>query len=224
MNRIRWLNAQWPSSMRTIGNKLKGMPFTEESIDGFTIERIRDEFIEGKFIEKFVYLESISTSFGDAEVVERTGYRLTSFTLYSKFPQVEIRDGPRSIKEFVNRLLHVCNFNLVVKPVTAPLLDWVASLQKIIDAKLVVDSLQISGVELERGISGKILLKGDKDVRDTVDHIVSGKRYTLEKVQIKIANSSQRVSLHLANNGSAKYPAECAQDFLPLLRASIPRD
>jgi hypothetical protein len=223
MNRVRWLNAQWPSSMRTIGNKLKGMPFTEENVDGFTIERIRDEFIEGKFIEKFVYQESISTSFGDTEVVERTGYRSTDFTLHSNFPQVELRNGPRSIKEFVNRLLHACNFNLVVTPVTIPLFDWVASLQKIVEAKLVVDSLQISGIELERGVNGKILLKGDKDVRDAVEHIVSGKRYTLEKVQIKIATSSQRVSIHLANNGCAKYPAECAQDFLPLLRTSIPK-
>ena len=54
MNRVRWLNAQWPSSMRTIGNKLKAMPFSEDSMDGFAIERVRDDFIEGRYIEKYI--------------------------------------------------------------------------------------------------------------------------------------------------------------------------
>lgn len=222
MNRVRWLNAQWPSSMRTIGNKLKGMPFTEDSIDGFAVERIRDDFVEGRFIEKYTYQEVIADPFGKEEVLERTGYRSTDFTLYSQFPYIELRNGQRSIKEFVNRLLQACNFNLVVAPVTVNLLDWVALLQEVLGQKIVVDSLQVSGVELEEGITGKILLKGDKDVREAVDHIVGGKRYTLEKVQVKLATSGQRISIHLTNNGTAKIPTDHTSDLLPLLRKSFP--
>lgn len=222
MNRVRWLNAQWPSSMRTIGNKLKGMPFTEDSIDGFAVERIRDDFVEGRFIEKYTYQEVIAAPFGREEVIERTGYRSTDFTLYSQFPYIELRNGQRSIKEFVSRLLQVCNFNLVVAPVTVNLLDWVASFQKVVGQKILVDSLQVSGVELEKGITGKILLKGDKDVREAVDNIVAGKRYTLEKVQIKFATSGQRISVHLTNNGTAKIPPSHTSDLLPLLRKSLP--
>lgn len=222
MNRVRWLNAQWPFSMRTIGNRLKGMPFTEDSIDGFAIERIRDDFVEGRFIEKYTYQEVIADPFGTEEVLERTGYRSTGFTLYSQFPYIELRNGQRSIKEFVNRLLQACNFNLVVAPVTVNLLDWIVSLQELFGQKVVVDSLQVSGVELEKGITGKILLKGDKDVREAIVHIVGGKRYTLEKVQVKLASSGQRISIHLANNGSAKIPPDHTSELLPLLRKSCP--
>ena len=222
MNRVRWLNAKWPSSMRTIGNKLKGMPFTQDSLDGFAIERIRDDFIEGRFIEKYTYQEVVADPFGTEEVLERTGYRSTGFTLYSEFPYIELRNGQRSIKEFVNRLLQACNFSLVVAPVTVNLLDWIALFQKVLGQKVVVDSLQISGVELEEGITGKILLKGDRDVREAIDHIVGGKRYTLEKVQLKLATSGQRISIHLANNGTAKIPPDHTSEFLPLLRKSFP--
>lgn len=223
MNRVRWLNAQWPSSMRTIGNKLKAMPFSEDSMDGFAIERVRDDFIEGRYIEKYIYQEVNSDPFGKEEVIERTGYRSTDFTLFAQFPYIELRNGQRSIKEFVNKLLQACNFTLVVSPITVSLLDWVASFQKITGEKIVVDSLQVSGVALEEGITGKILLKGDRDVREAIDNIVGSKKYTLEKVQVKMTSGGKSLSVHLANNGTAKIPPDHISDLLPVLRQSFPK-
>ena len=223
MNRVRWLNAQWPSSMRTIGNKLKAMQFSEDSMDGFAIERVRDDFIEGRYIEKYLYQEVNSDPFGKEEIIERTGYRFTDFTLFATFPHIELRNGQRSIKEFVNKLLQACNFSLVVSPITVNLLDWVASFQMITGQRIVVDSLQVSGVTLEEGITGKILLKGDRDVRAAIDNIVGGNNYTLEKVQVKMTSGSKSLSVHLANNGTAKIPADLTSDLLPLLRQSFPR-
>ncbi|WP_157378876.1 hypothetical protein [Burkholderia ubonensis] len=223
MNRVRWLNAQWPSAMRTIGSKLKTMPFTEESMDGFVIERIRDDFIEGRFIEKYAYQEIVADPFGTEEVIERTGYRSTDFTLFSQFPYIELRNGQRSIKEFVNRLLQACNFTLVVSPVTVNLMDWVSSFQRTAGHRILVDSVQVSGVALEEGITGKILLKGDRDVREAIDNIVGGKRYTLEKVQIKIDGVGKNLAIHLANNGTAKIPPDHTSELLPLLRQSFPK-
>lgn len=222
MNRVRWLNAQWPASMRTIGNRMKARPFTEDGVDGFTVERIREDFIEGRFIEKYAYQEINSDPFGKEEVVERVGYRSTDFTLYSQFPHVELRNGQRSIRDFVNRLLETCNFDLFVSPMQVDLLDWVSAFQDLLGKKITVDSLQISGVELETGIIGKILLKGDKDVREAVDHIVGGKKYVLDKIQMKLDMGSQRVTVQLANNGSAKVPLDHTSDLLPLMRKAIP--
>lgn len=222
MNRVRWLNAQWPSSIRTIGNTLKDMPFSEESMDGFAVERVRDDFIEARFIEKFIYEEVNADPFGKEEILERTGYRSTDFTLFAQFPYIEVRNGQRSIKEFVNRLLQACNFNLVVSPLTVNVHDWVASFQNILGQKILVDSLQLSGVEVEEGITGKILLKGNRDVREAIDNIVGGKRYVLEKVQVKLTASSKIMSIHLANNGTAKIPTDHTSDLLPLLRQSFP--
>ena len=223
MNRVRWMNAQWPVAMRTIGNEMKARPFTEDSVDGFAVERIREDFIEGRFIEKYAYQEINSDPFGKEEMIDRVGYRSTEFTLYSQFPHVQIKNGQRSIRDFVNRLLETCNFNLVLSPVTVSLLDWVSAFQDSLGNKITVDALQISGVELDAGITGKILLKGDKDVREAVDHIVSGKKYVLEKVQMKLDMGSQRVAVHLANNGSAKVPPDHTSDLLPMLRKAIPQ-
>ena len=190
---------------------------------GFAIERVRDDFIEGRYIEKYIYQEVNSDPFGKEEVIERIGYRSTDFTLFAQFPYIELRNGQRSIKEFVSKLLQACNFTLVVSPITVSLLEWVASFQKITGQKIVVDSLQVSGVALEEGITGKILLKGDRDVREAIDNIVGGKKYTLEKVQVKMTSGGKSLSVHLANNGTAKIPPDHASDLLPLLRQSFPK-
>ncbi|KVC72120.1 hypothetical protein WI80_04070 [Burkholderia ubonensis] len=192
-------------------------------MDGFVIERIRDDFIEGRFIEKYAYQEIVADPFGTEEVIERTGYRSTDFTLFSQFPYIELRNGQRSIKEFVNRLLQACNFTLVVSPVTVNLMDWVSSFQRTAGHRILVDSVQVSGVALEEGITGKILLKGDRDVREAIDNIVGGKRYTLEKVQIKIDGVGKNLAIHLANNGTAKIPPDHTSELLPLLRQSFPK-
>jgi hypothetical protein len=222
MKRVRWLSAKWPVSMRTIGAKMKTQLFTPESFDGFVIERIRDSSIEAHFIEKMAYQETITDPFGKVEIVDRIAYRDVEFTLFSDFPNIELRNSQRSTKEFVSKLLELCNFSLTVNPVSVNLMDWVQAIQRQTQHKLLVDSLQISGLELEEGVSAKVLLKGDKDVREAMQHLSVRKKFTLERMQVKIPMGNQTVPVHLANTGSVKIPVDHFNDLVPILRSTLP--
>lgn len=222
MNRVRWLGAQWPFPIRTIGKRLVEMPFTNEKMDGFSIERIREDFIEGRYIEKYNYQEVISTPFGDEEVIERFGYRTTEFSLFDSSPHIELRNSQRSIKELISRLLEACNFDLVVVPLTVSLADWVSNLQVELDRKITVDSLQVSGVEIGEGVVGKVLLKGIKDVREAAETLLAGRKHELEKVQIKFPDSEKTVAIQLSNKGTATIPSMLSADVLRHLRSSLP--
>ncbi|PHN79561.1 hypothetical protein [Pseudomonas syringae] len=223
MNRVRWLNAQWPMSIRAVGKKLTEMPFTDENMDGFLIERIREDFVEGRYIEKYSYQEVISTPFGGEEVFDRIGYRTTEFTLFDSPPHIELRNYQRSLKALISRLLEACNFNLVVTPPTVDLIEWVSALQVAVDQKITVDSLQVSAVEIEEGVTGKILVKGVKDVREAASILLSGRRHVLEKVQVKFADINKTGTIQLSDNGTAKLPVELSNDLLGHLRFSFPR-
>jgi len=222
MNRVRWLHAQWPLPIRAVGKKLVETPFTDERMDGFAIERIRDDFVEGRYIEKYNYQEVISTPFGTEEVFDRVGYRTTEFTLFDSSPHIELRNYQRSIKEFISRLLEACSFNLVVTPITVNLIEWVSALQLAVDQEITVDSLQVSGVEIDQGVTGKILLKGLRDVREATDVLLAGRKHVLEKVQVKFAGLHKTVVIQLSNNGTAKLPAMLPKDLLHHLRVSFP--
>lgn len=223
MNRVRWLNAQWPMSIRAVGKKLNEMPFTDDNMDGFLIERIREDFVEGRYIEKYSYQEVISTPFGGEEVFDRIGYRTTEFTLFDSPPHIELRNYQRSLKALISRLLEACNFNLVVTPPTVDLIEWVSALQVAVDQKVTVDSLQVSAVEIEEGVTGKILLKGVKDVREAASILLSGRRHVLEKVQVKFADLNKTGTIQLSDNGTAKLSAVLSNDLLGHLRFSFPR-
>jgi hypothetical protein len=222
MKRVRWLSANWPMSMRTLGTKMKAHQFTPESFDGFVIERIRDTFIEAHFVEKMVYQETTTDPFGKEDVLDRVTYRSVDFTLFSDFPNIELRNSHRSTKEFVNKLLELCDFSLSITPVAVSLLDWVQAIQAQTNQKMMVDSLQISGLELEKGVSAKVLLKGDNDVREAMRHLSANRKYTLEKVQVKIHIGSSAVPVQLVNTGFVKFPVEYFNDLVPILRRALP--
>jgi hypothetical protein len=222
MKRVRWLSAKWPVSMRTLGARMKTQIFTPESFDGFVIERIRDSSIEAHFIEKMTFQETTTDPFGKVEIIDRIAYQDVEFTLFSDFPNIELRNSQRSTKEFVSKLLELCNFSLTVNPVSVNLLEWVQAIQRQTQQKLLVDSLQISGLELEEGVSAKVLLKGNKDVREAMQHLSVRKKFTLEKMQVKIPMGSQTVPVHLANTGSVEIPVDHFNDLVPLLRSTLP--
>jgi hypothetical protein len=222
MKRVRWLGARWPVSMRSLGAKMKTQLFTAESFDGFVIERVRDNFIEAHFIEKLIYQEKTTDPFGKEEVLDRVVYRDVDFTLFSDYPHIELRDSQRSTKEFVSKLLEICNFSLVISPVSVNLLDWVQAIQADTGQQLVVDSLQISGLEIEVGVVAKVLLKGTKDVRQALDHLSVNRNFALEKVQVKMNVDNQVVAIHLTNAGSVKVQTDYFNDLVPILRGSLP--
>jgi hypothetical protein len=57
-----------------------------------------DDFIEGRFIEKYVYEEVIADPFGKEEIIERTGYVLTALsttelaTLFDRAKQLALAE------------------------------------------------------------------------------------------------------------------------------------
>jgi len=210
-------------SIRAVGKKLNEMPFTDENMDGFLIERVREDFVEGRYIEKYSYQEVISTPFGGEEVFDRIGYRTTEFTLFDSPPHIELRNYQRSLKALISRLLEACNFNLVVTPPTVDLIEWVSALQIAVAQKITVDSLQVSAVEIEEGVTGKILLKGVKDVREAASILLSGRRHVLEKVQVKFADINKTGTIQLSDNGTAKLLGVLSNDLLVHLRVSFPR-
>lgn len=223
MNRVRWLSAEWPLSIRTVGKRLLEMPFSEEKMHGFLIERIRDDHVEGRYVEKYSYEEVISNPFGCEDVVDRVGYRTTEFTLYSTSPQIELRNCQRSVKGFVSRLLEACSFNLVVKPPTVDLNEWISGLQAAMEQEVVIDSLQVSGVEIDEGVTGKILFKGVRDVRRASDTLLSGRKHVLDTVQFKIFEYNKVFVIQLNNKGTAKLPVLLPDELLRQLRETFPR-
>jgi hypothetical protein len=200
---------------------MKGQLFAPESFDGFVIDRVRDDYIEAHYIEKLSYQETVTDPFGQESTFERVGYRQIDFTLYADFPNIELRDAHRSTREFVSKLLELCNFSMTIEPLSVDLLDWVTRFESILEARVLIDSLQVSGIEVEPGIYAKMLLKGDGDVRPALERVSSKRKFELEKLQMRIPISGHTVRLQIASSATANIPEDFWDDMLPALRNSL---
>jgi len=221
MRRVRWLGAEWSVPMRTLASRMKAQLFTSESFDGFVIHRVRDNSIEAEYVEKLTYQETVTDPFGNETVFDRIGYRRIEFTLFSEFPNIELHDAHRSTREFVSKLLELCSFSVIVEPVAADLLCWANDFQRNLGEKTVIDSVQVSGLELEAGIYAKVLLKGDKDVTAALENLSLNRKFELDKVQVKVRVGQKAFPIQMSNSGTARIPEDQWRELLPMLRSSL---
>ena len=221
MRRVRWLSAKWPVSMRTIASRMKNRLFVAGSVDGFVVDRVRDDFIEAHYIEKISFQEVITDPFGEQSLFERVGYRQINFTLHSGFPNIELSDPHRNTRAFTSRILELCDFAVSIEPLSLNLLDWVSQIETRLETSVLIDSLQISGVELEPGVQSKMLIHGLSDVRPAMDKITQDRNFELEKLQMKVKVDSRLIPVQISNIGAAKIPEEFWRDFRPALRDAL---
>lgn len=219
--RIRWFAAQWPLPIRTIAQRMKDNNFTNHKNDGFMIDRVRDKSVEGRYIEKFAFQEMIVDPFGKEFFFDRVSYQTVEFVLFDDFPNIEIINSPRSTNSYSSKLLEICDFDLAINGIETDLIKWVENFQNATNEKINLDCIQINDLEIDFGIKAKILVKGDKDVSDAVVKFTKGKRYKVEKVQLRVPMHDIFVSIKLSNNGIANIPDTAREHFLPLIRSTI---
>src|SRR5687768_2763888 len=102
--RHRWLRAEWPLSIRALAARLKAVPFSVATSQGFVIDRVRDRSIEARFVERTEFTETIVDPFGTETQLPRLQFIQCPFAVYEEFPQLELIDCPRSAHVLLNKL------------------------------------------------------------------------------------------------------------------------
>ena len=222
MKRYRWLQADWPISMRALGRRLKARPFGPGVSHGFVIDRVRDDFLEGRYVERIEFTETVTDPFGLELSFARVEFRQSSFRASPSGAGLELRDPPRSVQALLNRLSEASDFEVAITARTVDVLRWSAKFQEIAHLSPVVDSLQISALELEPGIKAKIVVKGDRDVRSACNSLTGARKFEVEKIQLRVAAPSSGTII-LGSSASASIGIDDPeQRTLQALRASLP--
>jgi hypothetical protein len=221
MKRLRWLEAELPFSIRTFGNKLKGCPFRSDLSDGFLIDRVRDTYIEARYIEKLAFAEAVTDPFGEESVYERVDYRQTAFTLTTDYPHLELTDAPRGLQSFTARLSELGNFSLTVSPIEVNVLRWAESLSELFPDRFVVAAVQASGLIVDENVTARVILTGTVDVRHSLNRFTRGKQSELDRLQVRFALGREDARVLLLSDGGARVEADTEQEIPSALRRSL---
>lgn len=221
MKKFRWFKVEWPSSIRVLAKRIKMRPFNNDSGHGFIIDRVRDDFLEARYVEKVEYTDIVVDPFGKEFKFERIEFRHTKFRASTFPPGLELIAPPRNIQALMNRLSEAVDFEAAITPVVIDVLKWAKLFQESGGVVADVDSLQIGSLEIEPGIVANVLIKGDRDVRIACDALTHNRKFEIEKVQLRLA-SPYRKTVVLSRSGSATLSAEdSAEKLLVSLRETL---
>lgn len=221
MNRYRWLKTRWPISMRLLAKRLSSKSFDGEKVEGFVLDRVRDDFIDARFVEKIEYEDTVTDPFGVESSYHRIEYRKCEFKAMINAPGLELVDAPRGVQTLISRLAEVTDFTLSISPLSIDVLVWATTVQQRLNVAGVVDSLQVGAIELSKGVQAKVVVKGQGDVLVATKAMVSGKQHIIEKVQIRFSGP-KRLTLLLTKSGVARFDQEPSEELLSIVRASLP--
>ncbi len=223
MSRYRWLQADWPLSVRTLAKQIRQRPFSDDGSSGFILDRVRDDFLEARYVERYEYEETVADPFGKELVFNRLEFLQTAFRATSEWPGLELVDAPRSTQSLVSQFLEITNFGLPISPLTVDVMTWVNLFQECFGSQVVIDSIQLGAVQIEKGVRAKVVLKGEEDVRAACKDLVGGRKHVLEKLQFRVVRGQFRTSVLIANNAAVKIDGSDLHDeVLASLRDSLP--
>jgi hypothetical protein len=209
--------------IRGLAKKIQQQSFTDSESTGFIMDRVRDDSLEARYIERYEYEETVLDPFGKELTLNRLEYRQTSFRAAPKWPGLELVDAPRSVQGLMSQLAEACNFDLVISPFTVNVMTWAEMFESDFDCSIVIDSIQLGALQVGKSVRAKVVLKGEEDVRPACDKLVSGKKHVLEKLQFRATREGMNTTVLMANNASVKIDSNGLHDeTLAALRASIP--
>ena len=221
MSRYRWLHAEWPISIRLLAKRIKAKTFAEDSTHGFVIDRIRDDFLEARYVERLEYIDTVLDPFGHEISYNRVEFRQSYFRASTDFPGLELLDPSRSVQNLLNRLSEVADFEVAINPISLDVLVWAARFQSTASIDSEVYSMQIGSLEIETGILAKVIIKGNRDVRAACAALTQERKFALEKVQLRLSGS-HRGTIVLTNSGVAKIDVDDpTEKLVPALRFSL---
>ena len=223
MTRYRWLQAEWPMATRTLARRMRQQEFIEGRASGFILDRVRDDSLEARFVERYEYTETVSDPYGKEMTFDRLEFRQTAFRAHQYWPGLELLDASRSTQSLVSGLLEACDFELSISPIEVNVLAWADEFQRMLGADAVIDSLQVATLMVADGVKAKVLLKGERDVRAACKELVQGRKHVLEKLQLRVVVGGARTTVVLTNAAGARVDGgDVPAELVDNLRVSLP--
>lgn len=219
MNRYQWFKAKWPIPMAELAKKLKKFSFDENQTSGFILDRIRENFIEARYIEKLEINETVKDPFGKELVYNKILYKECLLRISDDSPiGLEFVNPPKGLQGLLSKLSQATDFMLTITPLKIDLLKWIDCLDNAIQEKANIKSIEITGLDLGYGVSAKTLIKGSKNVLDASNLLTTDRKYKLEKIQAAYNNFGNII---ITTNGCAKIEKDIYHENIKKIRNSL---
>lgn len=206
--RVKWHEADWPFGMPSLSKALKAINFTPKADDGFILHTTRKQEIIGEYIEKIQIKEKIIDPFGNETEYDRVEFLTTRFSFSSTFPQIEIRNPPRSLQSFQARLSEACDFSIYIKPIDVDPIRWAKKFSDLADLDLITKAVQFDNIFINNDIKGEMLIRANSNLFPILNQLLPWEKHEIKKVHCVSGKFSERYAAIFNNKGSLSFSQE----------------
>jgi hypothetical protein len=204
-----------------LASRLKARSFSNENMDGFVIERVRDSFLEGRFFEKIVLEETVRDPFGNETNFERLTYKEVEFMFSASYPQIELRKFPRNTQAFVTRTAEVTEFATTFLPVSVDAFSWADKIRVAYPKQFRIDLAQLSEVSIEENVVARLVLSSPHDIRAALGRFTNRRQHRVDRIQIRFEYARELVSVQLAPDGTLRSAGALPAEVLDSIRQAL---
>lgn len=215
MSRFKWYRAQWPFSMRELARRLETAAFRDGRMDGFVLDRVRDDLVEGRFVEKLELKEQTTDPFGAVLEFDRVEYRQLKFRISSARPGLELVGSSIGSLSLISKLAEATDFRVTISNCNVDVRSWLTYFEQESQYDGFVDLVQIGSIQLGGSISARAIIKGREDITTAMATLTRDHVFLIEKIQFRLAGK-QKGSVLFSNSGGLNVRAldsDQAADF-----------
>lgn len=194
--------------------------YSEKKLCGFSHVAGQGNCIEGQYVERFESVTKVEDPFGKVLEYPFMTYEKTVFKIGTQFPNLELRDSPRSLAVFFSQIARLLDFKITIAPIEVNLLDWIGELEKELDS-LEVTAASIGNISLSNSVAARIALSGTTDVRPLAKSLVGRRSFAFNRLQIRAIFNSEPFKCELAADARVSLTAGVQAPVVELLRETL---
>lgn len=221
MKKIKWMLLNVSLSIPEIIAKLKTQSYSEGNGKGFLFEKIRDDEIKGKYVERITFQDTIPNLYGEPSTFERTDYRIVEFYIHQdSLPIIEITNPPRTLKPFAISLVKTLGLGISLEEIDVEPMIWASNIASIIPMSIV--QIEISQIMVSESAVAKMQISSSKDLRSFYENDFPEKRKSrVDRVIISTIPSSYSGKLKLTRSGLAVIETKLERELTAILYQSL---
>ncbi|MFK5914824.1 MAG: hypothetical protein QM484_10645 [Woeseiaceae bacterium] len=206
-------------SIKQFADKLKDCPYKDEKGDGFLLEQIRPGSLRAKYVNKKVYEEIVLAPDGSEIIYERLAYDTTEFMVSKAIPGIMFINPSRSISHVITKISKLTEYSVAISDIEISVNSWLNILNREFKG-INVNSLICSDIEIDKNVTAKIQMKGDRDVRKYLKGYLGGKKSTLDKAIFILEGDTSR-KIEIRRKATAVFDDGYERENLKVLNNSF---
>lgn len=216
MRKVKWLRIESPFPMNIMAEMLSSDSFTEDKGRGFLLSKVRKDQLNGKFVEKIVYEDKISSLYDEESVVERIEYKITEFSFQeNSYPIAVIINPPRTLKPFANALVRNLGFGTSIEEIIIEPFKWVSEISK--EQLVTINQIDASQIQVAEYALAKMQITSSKNLLNYYYDELSSKNVRIDRLTASISTPEYSGKFKLFRNGMANIEVRHEKEFSNLL-------